>query len=92
MKEGGSKQVPCLPPDPAHKARNDIHVSPRQREILILVTAGLSSKEIALQLQISPRTVETHLQRLYQEYGFRKRSALIAAWLRAEDASRKSLE
>jgi len=32
----------------------------RQREVMKLAAAGLSNKEIALRLQISPRTVESH--------------------------------
>ena len=35
-------------------------LSPRQREVMDLVAAGLSSKQIALQLGISPRTVENY--------------------------------
>ena len=35
-------------------------LSPRQREVLDLVASGMSNKQIALKLQISPRTVETY--------------------------------
>jgi two-component system response regulator FixJ len=35
-------------------------LSPRQREVMRLVAEGLSSKEIALKLDISPRTVENY--------------------------------
>jgi two-component system response regulator FixJ len=35
-------------------------LSPRQREVMYLVAEGLSNKQIALQLGISPRTVENH--------------------------------
>lgn len=33
---------------------------PRQRQVLVLAAEGLSTKEIALKIQISPRTVEGH--------------------------------
>src|SRR5215469_7790232 len=35
-------------------------LSDRQREVMELAATGLSNKEIALRLQISPRTVENH--------------------------------
>jgi two-component system response regulator FixJ len=35
-------------------------LTPRQKEVMQLVAEGLSTKEIAQQLGISPRTVETH--------------------------------
>jgi DNA-binding NarL/FixJ family response regulator len=56
--------------------------SPRQQQILTRIAEGLSDKEISVQLGISRRTVEAHLQQLYQRYGIHKRSALVAAWLR----------
>ena len=39
-------------------------MTPRQREILQLVAEGRSTKEIASQLDISPRTVEFHKYQL----------------------------
>jgi DNA-binding CsgD family transcriptional regulator len=67
-------------------------VSPRQREIILLVATGLSDKEIAAQLQVSPHTVRTHLQRLYSQHGLRNRAEAAATWTRGrleptEDAS-----
>ncbi len=41
------------------RARAD-SLSERQREVMELAATGLSNKEIALRLQISPRTVESH--------------------------------
>lgn len=35
-------------------------LSPREREVLSLVVAGLTNKEIGRALELSPRTVETH--------------------------------
>jgi len=67
-------------------------VSPRQREIMVLVATGLSDKEIAARLQVSPHTVRTHLQRLYSQHGLRNRAEAAATWTRGrleptEDAS-----
>lgn len=57
-------------------------VSPRQREIMHLVAVGLSDKEIAARLQLSPHTVRTHLQRLYAQHGLRNRAEAAANWTR----------
>ena len=42
-------------------------LTPRQREVMDLVVAGKSSKEIALQLCISPKTVENHRIKLMKK-------------------------
>jgi len=40
-------------------------LTPREHEIMHLISAGLSNKEIARQLAISDHTVKTHLHRVY---------------------------
>jgi DNA-binding NarL/FixJ family response regulator len=51
----------------------------REQAILRLVGQGLTDKEIAEQLFISPRTVQSHLGRIRQKTGLSRRSAL-ARW------------
>jgi len=51
----------------------------RKLEIVRLVAAGLSNKEIASRLAISERTVEAHLEHLRARLGMPNRTA-IAAW------------
>ena len=41
-----------------------VTLSPREREVLKLIASGLSSKAIARECNISPKTVETHRERL----------------------------
>jgi DNA-binding CsgD family transcriptional regulator/tetratricopeptide (TPR) repeat protein len=50
----------------------------RQREIIELVAAGLSNKEIAERLVTSVRTVEGHVYRAYQRLGAASREQLVA--------------
>jgi DNA-binding CsgD family transcriptional regulator len=57
-------------------------VSPRQREIMLLLATGLSDKQIAARLRLSPHTVRTHLQRLYAQHGLRNRAEAAATWTR----------
>jgi len=61
-----------------------LRVTPRQSQVLALVAAGLSDKEVASRLGLSHRTVRTHLDRLLREHGFRSRTEAVAAWLRAQ--------
>ncbi len=51
----------------------------QELQIAQLAAAGLSNQEIARQLYISPRTVTTHLYRIYPKIGVRSRSALADA-------------
>lgn len=51
----------------------------RQREVAVLVAQGLTDREIAEQLVISPRTAESHVEQILARLGFRSR-AEIAAW------------
>jgi DNA-binding CsgD family transcriptional regulator len=57
-------------------------VTPRQAEVLRLIATGLSDKQIASRLGVSPRTVQSHVDRIYLQNGLHKRTALIAAWVR----------
>jgi DNA-binding NarL/FixJ family response regulator len=59
-------------------------LTPRQREILQLVTDGLTGPEIASRLQIGPRTVETHLSKIRRKLGVRNAKHLISFTLRRQ--------
>jgi len=48
-------------------------LSARQREIADLILDGLSAKEIAVRLDISPKTAENHTYALYRKFGARSR-------------------
>jgi predicted ATPase/DNA-binding CsgD family transcriptional regulator len=60
-------------------ALTDLPLTPRKKEIVRLVAAGLTDKEIARQLTISVRTVHSHLEQIRHEFGFHNR-AQLAAW------------
>jgi len=48
----------------------------REVEVLRLIAAGRSNKEIAAELELSVRTVENHLQRTYEKLGISSRAEL----------------
>jgi DNA-binding NarL/FixJ family response regulator len=51
-------------------------LTPREREIVALLTAGLTSAEAARRLVLSVRTVENHVQNVYGKLGVSSRSEL----------------
>jgi len=51
-------------------------LSPREREILRMVAEGLSSKEVAGRLVISPKTVDNHRSQLMHKLGVRNATEL----------------
>ncbi len=53
-------------------------VTPREREILDAIEAGLTVKDTARRLQISPRTVENTQRLLFRKLGARTRSQAVA--------------
>lgn len=51
-------------------------LSPREREVLEQLCRGLSNRDIAEELCVSPRTVENHIYNLYRKCGVRRRLEL----------------
>jgi DNA-binding CsgD family transcriptional regulator len=56
----------------------------REREVALLAAAGTPSREIAEQLFLSTRTVDTHLARVYRKLGVSGREQLAPALAPAE--------
>jgi DNA-binding CsgD family transcriptional regulator len=59
-------------------------LTPQQREIAMLAAAGLTNKQIAERLFLSPRTVSTHLYQLFPKLGVTSRAALRDALTETE--------
>lgn len=58
------------------------HLSPRELEVLRLMSAGLQNKQIARRLDISEATVKTHVKALYARLGVRGRAEATATAMR----------
>jgi len=58
-------------------------LSPREAEVLTLIADGLSAPDIARDLHLSPATVKSHLQSLYDKLGVSDRAAAVASAMRA---------
>ncbi|WP_342610159.1 helix-turn-helix transcriptional regulator [Thermanaerovibrio velox] len=57
-------------------------LSQREREVLLMASKGLSSKEIASRLIISDRTVQAHLASVYQKLGARNKTEALLLGLK----------
>lgn len=59
------------------RARETLGISEREFEVLGLLAAGRSNKEIANALNVSPNTVKTHVAKLYGKLEVTRRTAAI---------------
>jgi DNA-binding NarL/FixJ family response regulator len=57
-------------------------LSKRELEILELISLGYSDKEIACNLHISARTVQTHVTRTVIKLGARNRPSAVANYIK----------
>jgi DNA-binding NarL/FixJ family response regulator len=62
----------------------DIHLSPREQEILAFLAQGSLYKEIAAKLSISFDTVQWHIRNIYDKLHVRSRSEAVAKYLRSD--------
>jgi len=60
--------------------RRYAQLSEREREVLGLIVAGLTNKEIARALALSPRTVETHRANVFAKLGCESLAQLIRGY------------
>lgn len=52
-------------------------LSPREREVLVRVAQGFTNLQVAAQLNVSVKSVETYRARLHEKLGLRTRSELV---------------
>jgi DNA-binding NarL/FixJ family response regulator len=52
------------------------HLTPQERQVATLVASGLSNKDVAAQLFVSPRTVDFHLRNVFGKTGVASRTEL----------------
>jgi DNA-binding CsgD family transcriptional regulator len=70
-------------PQPALPQPGPVQLSPRERELVVLVAQGRTNAQIAAQLYISVRTVSSHLDRIRDKTGCRRRADLTRLALTA---------
>jgi len=72
------RRPPPAPFEPNTRVRETLGVSERELEVLQLLAAGRSNKEIAHQLHVSPNTVKTHVAKLFEKLEARRRTEAIS--------------
>jgi DNA-binding NarL/FixJ family response regulator len=68
----------------AHRSPSPL--TPREHEIVRLIAQGLSNKEIADELVISPATAARHVANILAKLGFSSRTQ-VASWATRHDTS-----
>jgi DNA-binding CsgD family transcriptional regulator len=59
------------------KAQAALGISDRELAVLHEIAAGRSTKEIAAALHVSPNTVKTHVARLFEKLGAKRRADAV---------------
>jgi DNA-binding CsgD family transcriptional regulator len=74
--------APALPSAPASQDTGGL--TPREREVVALLGAGMSNRDIAAKLYISPATAARHVANILAKLGFSSRSQ-VAVWANQQD-------
>ncbi|HZN08028.1 MAG TPA: response regulator transcription factor [Pyrinomonadaceae bacterium] len=74
--------VTSKPVEPLASGTSRLTLTPRQREVLKLISEGMTMKEIAVELNISTRTAESHKYEMMQALGVETTAELIRYALR----------
>lgn len=69
--------APSGPFTPNTAAQASLGITEREAEVLGLLAAGRSNKEIAQALAVSPNTVKTHIARLFEKLEASRRTEAI---------------
>jgi two-component system, NarL family, response regulator LiaR len=64
------------PPKPGHD------LTPRERDVLVLMVEGLNNRQIAGQLNVSPSTVKSHVSNILTKFGVASRTEAVTLALR----------
>lgn len=72
------RSAPLAPFTPNIQAQRSLGISEREFEVLTLLAAGQSNKQIANGLELSPNTVKSHVANLFAKLEVARRTEAIA--------------
>lgn len=55
----------------------------RQTQIVEMIAAGYTDKQVSTRLDMSRGTLRTHMDRMFRRFDVHSRAALVACWLRS---------
>ena len=73
-------EVPVAPPEAFvlnQRRLEELSITPRELEILGLIATGMSNREVAEKLFVSENTVKTHLSRVFDKLGAKRRTQAV---------------
>ena len=65
--------------------RGSPSLTPREREVMIRLAQGRTNRQIGMDLKVSPRTIEKHVERILAKLGVANRTAAALLAARASD-------
>ncbi len=71
------RRSPLVAFEPNTQVQATLGISGRELQVLELLAAGQSNKEIATQLDVSPNTVKTHIAKLFEKLEVKRRTEAI---------------
>jgi len=66
-----------------------INASKRETDVIELLIKGLTQKEIADELYISPKTVEVHIRNMFRKFKVKNSIELVAKYIKYRNANRE---
>ena len=75
--EEGWRTAIQIPTATAEKSELSFHLTEREREVLVMLTHGLSNAQIGTRLHLSPRTVEKYVSNLLRKTTTSNRAELV---------------
>lgn len=65
-------------------------LTPRENDVIILVSEGYADKEIAIKLNLSARTIQTHLNSIILKLNARNRTNAVALFIKNKYQRKRS--